>query len=85
MIVDPAEHVGEPSLRVGVIQLGGLDQGEHRSGARAAAIGAGEQPRAAPEGNTSQGAFSGVVGQADLPVIEKLREGRPALQNDGVP
>ena len=51
MIVDPAEHVGKPSLRIDVVQLGGLDQREHRGGPFPAPIGAGEQPRAAADGN----------------------------------
>jgi hypothetical protein len=44
MISDPAQHVGEPSLWVDLVQLGGLNQGEHRSGALAAPIGASEEP-----------------------------------------
>ena len=44
MIGDAGEHVGEPGLRGDVIELGGGDQGVHRRGALAAAVGAGEQP-----------------------------------------
>ena len=42
MIVDPAEHTGEPGLRVDVVELGRGDQGVHRCGALAAAVGTGE-------------------------------------------
>ena len=42
VIIDPAEYIGEPSLRIDVIELGGLDQGEHRSGTFPTLIGAGE-------------------------------------------
>jgi hypothetical protein len=42
VIVDPAEYIGEPSLRIDVVELGGLDQGEHRSGTFPTPIGAGE-------------------------------------------
>jgi hypothetical protein len=42
MIGDAAEHVGEPGLRIDVIQLGGLDQREHRGGPFPSPIGAGE-------------------------------------------
>jgi hypothetical protein len=38
VIIDPAEDIGEPSLRVDVIQLGGLDQREHRGAALATPI-----------------------------------------------
>ena len=51
VIIDPAEHIGEPGLRIDVVELGGLDQGEHRSGPFPTPIGAGEQPRAAADGN----------------------------------
>ena len=51
MIGDAAEHVGEPSLRIDVIQLGGLDQREHRGGAASTGIGAGEQPVLAADRN----------------------------------
>ena len=53
MICDAGEHVGEPRLRVDVVELGRGDQGLHRGGALATAIGAGEQPRPAPEGNSA--------------------------------
>jgi len=42
VIINPAEHVSEPSLRIDAVQLGGLDQREHRGGAFPAPIGAGE-------------------------------------------
>jgi hypothetical protein len=41
---DPREHVGQPSLRINVIQLAGLNNREHGCGSLSAAIGAGEQP-----------------------------------------
>ena len=42
VIGDAAQHVGEPGLRVDVVELGGGDQGVDRGGPLAAAIGAGE-------------------------------------------
>ena len=41
---DAVEDVGEPGLRVDVIQLGGADQGVHHRRPLAASVGAGEQP-----------------------------------------
>ena len=41
---DAGKHIGEPSLRVDVVELGGGDEGVHRRGALAAAVGAAEQP-----------------------------------------
>ena len=44
VVGDAAQHVGKPGLRIDAVELGRLDQREHRCGALAAAIGAGEQP-----------------------------------------
>jgi hypothetical protein len=38
------EHVGEPSLRVDVVELGGCDQGVDGSGTPAAFVGSGKGP-----------------------------------------
>src|SRR6266853_2429312 len=44
VIGDACEHVGEPSLRINIVELGRLNQCQHYRGALAAAIGAGEEP-----------------------------------------
>ena len=49
MIGDPAEHVGEPGLRIDVVELGRADQ--QGSGALAVAITTGEQIILAADGN----------------------------------
>ena len=74
-------HVDQPSLRIDVVQLGGLDQREYPRGTLATAVGAGESSGAAAYCNSAQCPFGGIVGQADRPVIEKPGEGRPALQH----
>ena len=81
MIGDPAEHVGEPGLRIDVVEFRRADQGVHRGGPLATTIGAGEQPCAAAERDSAQGALGGVVGQADAAVVEEAGEGRPALEH----
>jgi hypothetical protein len=43
VIVDAPEQVGEPSLRIDIIELGGLDQGVHDRGPLVTAIGAGRR------------------------------------------
>ena len=45
LLGDAGEDVGEPGLRVDVVELGGADERVHHSGPRAATIGAGKQPR----------------------------------------
>jgi hypothetical protein len=51
MIGDACQHVGEPGLRIDVVELGCLNQREHDRGAFAAAIRSGEQPCLATESN----------------------------------
>src|SRR6266852_8503403 len=75
VIGDACEHVGEPSLRINIVELGRLNQCQHDRGALAAAIGAGEEPRLSPQCNSSERAFGGVVAQADPTVMKEAREG----------
>jgi hypothetical protein len=81
MIGDATQDVGEPGLWVDAVELGGLDQREHRSGALAAAVGASEQPGLAADCDPAQRPLSGIVGQADASVVEKAGEGGLALQH----
>src|ERR1700745_507429 len=70
VIVDPGEHVGEPCLRIDVIELGCLNERQHDRRALTTAIGAGEQPRLPPKSNSAQFALRCIVGEADAPVLE---------------
>src|SRR5262249_60893487 len=49
VIRQAGEHVGEPSLRIDIVELGSGDQRVDRSGAPAAVVGAGEGPVLSPE------------------------------------
>ena len=51
MIGDAGEHIGQPGLRIDVVELGRVNQRQHGRGALAAAIGAGEEPRLSAKGN----------------------------------
>src|SRR6202049_341884 len=51
MIIDQAEHVGRPSLRIDVVHLGGDDRTVHKGRPLATAIGAGKQPHLSAEPN----------------------------------
>jgi len=42
VIVEAGEHVGEPRLRIDLVEAGGLDQRVHHGGTFTTAIGAGE-------------------------------------------
>ena len=49
MLGDAGEHVGEPGLRIDVVELGRHDQRGHDRGAVGSAIGACEQPGFPPQ------------------------------------
>jgi len=66
VISNPCQHVGKPSLLIKLIELAGLNERAHDSGALSTAIGAGEEPRL-------QRAFGGIVAQANPTVIENRR------------
>jgi hypothetical protein len=61
VIRQAGQHVGEPSLRVDIVELGGCDQRVDCSGAPAAFVGASEGPVLSPKGNGPQLAFGRVV------------------------
>ena len=71
MVGDAGEHVGEPSLGVDVVELGGGDQAVDDGGALAAAVGAGKQPRLAAECDAAQRPLGGIVGEADPAVAQE--------------
>lgn len=81
MLGNASEHIGEPGLRIDIVQAGGLDQGVEDGCALAAAIGSAKQPGLPSERHAAQGAFGGIVGQADLAVLKEASEGVPAAQH----
>lgn len=80
MISDACEDIGEPGLRIDIIELGGLDQRVDDGGTLPAAVGTAEQPRLAAERDAAERALGGIVRQADAAVVEEPRERVPALQ-----
>ena len=44
VVLEARQHIGQPGLRICVVELGGLDQGVDGCSAPAAGIGAGEGP-----------------------------------------
>ena len=50
---DEDENIGEPSLRVDVVELAGDDEGVTRRRALAAAVGPGEQSRASSQSDSA--------------------------------
>ena len=58
---DAVEHIGEPGLGIDIVELGRADESVHGGRAHAAAVGAGEQPGASAQGDTTKAALSGIV------------------------
>ena len=73
VVGDAAQYVGEPGLRIDVVEFRCADESVDSRGALATAIGTGEQPRLAADCDAPQRSLGRVVGQADAPVIEEAR------------
>ncbi len=81
LVGDTLEDVGEPSLRVEIVELGGADQRVHGRGTSAAPVRAAKQPRLSAQGDPAQRSFGRVVAETDSPVIDKACEGWPAFEH----
>ena len=80
-IGDPGQHVGEPGFWIDVVETTGRDQGEHDGGTIRPALGTGEGPVAAPQGDPSQGPFGGIVRQTNPAILQEAGKAIPALQH----
>ena len=80
MILQARQDVGEPGLRVDVVELCGLDQRVDSGGPPAAFVRAGEGPVVASDGNAAQRPLGGIVRHAQAAVIEEARERDPAIE-----
>jgi hypothetical protein len=78
MLGDERQNVGQPGMRIDVVELAGDDQTVEQRRALAAAIRTGEQPSLAAERQAAQGPLRSVVGEADPTVLEEAKkEGQP--------
>ncbi len=64
MIGQPSQHIGEPGLRIDIVELGGGDQRVDGCCAPAALVGAREGSVAAPNRDGTELAFGGIVRHA---------------------
>ena len=80
LVGDTLEDVGEPGLRVEIVEPGGADQRVHGRGPSAAPVRAAKQPGLSAQGDTAQRSFGRVVRETDSPVVEKARESWPAFE-----
>ena len=71
VIGDARQHVSEPSLRIDVVELRGLDQRVKDGGTLAAAIRAAEQPRLAAQRHAAERPLGRVVREADAAIVKE--------------
>lgn len=81
MLGDASEDIGEPGLRVDIVEPRGLNECVEDRGTLAAAIGTTEQPGLAAERDAAKSSLGGVVGQADAPIFEEARERVPVPEH----
>ena len=81
MLGNSSQHIGQPRLRIDIVEATGLDQRIDDGGALPAAIRAAEWPRLPAQRHTAQRTFGSVVGQANSAVSEEPGEGIPAPQH----
>ncbi len=74
------QHIGEPGQRIDAVHFGD-DQTVHSRRPLASAIGAAEEPGLPAKGDAAQPALCRIVGEANASVVEKQREGLPALEH----
>lgn len=71
MLSDPSEYIGEPSLRVHLVEASSLDQGVEDGSTLAPAIGSAEQPSLPAQRHAAEGTFGSVVREANPAVVEE--------------
>jgi hypothetical protein len=80
MIGKAGEDIGEPSLRVDAVELGGLDQRVDGGGAPGAFVEAGKGPVVSSDGDAAQRSFGGVVRDAQTAIGEETSERQPTFE-----
>jgi hypothetical protein len=77
---DPRKDVGQPGLRVDVVEPGRYDEREHDGGTRGTAVRTGEQPCLSSKSQAAQCSFRRIVRQADPAILREAGEVAPALE-----
>ena len=81
MVGDTRQNVREPGLAVYIVEFARDEEGHHTSSAFTAAIRTAEHPIAPANGQPSDTALGGIVGEADAPVINEAGERIPACEH----
>jgi len=80
-ICDASEHVGQPCLWIGVIELGRHDQRGHGRRPVSTALGTGEEPRLSPQCESSKSTLGCIVREADPAVFDESGKPVPTLEH----
>ena len=83
MVLQASEDIGEPGVRIDVVDPGGVDQRIDRGSAAATFIRACEGPVVATDSNWPDLPLGGIVGHAQPPIVEEARQRRPSGQAIG--
>jgi hypothetical protein len=78
MVADAGQNIPEIGLRIKAVELGRLDQGVDDGGAFAAAVGAGEEPVLAADGERPDRTFGGIVVDLQIAAVGIAGERGPA-------
>jgi hypothetical protein len=70
-----AEYIGQPGLRIDVVELGRHDQRGHGRCSVSAALKTGEEPRLSPQRKSSKSTLGCVVREADPAIFDEA--GKP--------
>jgi hypothetical protein len=80
MIRKARQDIGEPRLRVDIVELAGLNERKDGGGPASSGVRTCEGPIPTPDGYAPQGAFGGVIGEADAAVVKETDELDPSRQ-----
>src|SRR5579863_9561520 len=83
MILKASEDVGEPGMRIDIVDRGGVDQGIDRGSAATTLIRTSEGPVMATDSNWPDLPFSRIVGHAQSPIVDEARQSDPSSQAIG--
>ena len=80
-VSDLAEHIGQPCLRIDVVELGRHDQRGHGCRPVSAALGTGEEPRLSPQRKSSKSTLGCTVREADPAIFDEAGKPVPTLEH----
>src|SRR6478609_9992788 len=80
-VCDASEHIGQPCLRIDVVEFGRHDQRGHGRRPVSAALGTGEEPRLSPQRKSSKSTLGCIVREADPAIFDEAGKPVPTLEH----